>query len=33
MKPVRKILGGLSASMREYPNIKPGEDFRGYDAL
>jgi len=30
MTPVSKILGGLSASMQKYPNIKPGQDFKGY---
>ncbi len=30
MGPVSKILGGLAASMQEYPNIKPGQDFQGY---
>ena len=31
MAPVSKILAGLAASMREYPNIEPGQDFRGYE--
>jgi arylsulfatase A-like enzyme len=31
MGPVSKILTGLSVSMQEYPNIKPGDqDFKGY---
>jgi arylsulfatase A-like enzyme len=31
MSPVSKILTGLSVSMQEYPNIKPGDqDFKGY---
>ena len=30
-KPVMEILGRLSASIRQYPNIRPGEDFRGYE--
>jgi len=30
MAPVSKILGGLAASMAEYRNINPGEDFQGY---
>jgi hypothetical protein len=29
-KPVMEILAGLSKSMLEYPNIKPGQDFTGY---
>ncbi len=30
MAPVTKILAELTASMRKYPNIKPGQDFSGY---
>jgi len=30
MKPVLEILGGLEASMSEYPNIRPGQAFSGY---
>jgi arylsulfatase A-like enzyme len=30
-KPVMDILTGLGKSMAEYPNIKPGQDFKGYD--
>jgi len=30
MKPVMQILGELQASMVEFPNISPGEDFEGY---
>ena len=30
MGPVTKILTDLAVSMHEYPNIKPGEDFKGY---
>lgn len=30
MEPVSKILGQLQASMVRYPNIKPGEEFKGY---
>jgi arylsulfatase A-like enzyme len=30
MGPVMKILGELQGSMAQYPNIKPGEDFKGY---
>jgi arylsulfatase A-like enzyme len=30
MKPIMNILGGLTTSMKEYPNIKPGQDFGGY---
>jgi arylsulfatase A-like enzyme len=31
MGPVTTILGGLAASMQKYPNIRPGEDFKGYE--
>ena len=31
IEPVRKILDELGASMRTYPNIRPGQDFVGYD--
>ena len=31
MGPVMKILGGLESSMKEYPNIRPGQDFDGYE--
>jgi hypothetical protein len=27
---VMGILGKLKASMKEYPNINPGQDFEGY---
>ncbi len=30
MGPVTRILTDLAVSMHEYPNIKPGEDFKGY---
>jgi arylsulfatase A-like enzyme len=30
MEPVSKILGSLQASMAQYRNIKPGEEFEGY---
>ena len=30
MRPVQKILGELAASVKKDPNIKPGEDFFGY---
>jgi len=30
MKPVMDILTGLTLSQRQYPNIKPGQDFSGY---
>jgi arylsulfatase A-like enzyme len=30
MEPVSKILGALQASMAEFRNIKPGEEFEGY---
>ena len=29
--PMGKILGKKAASMQEYPNIKPGQDFEGYN--
>jgi arylsulfatase len=31
MGPVTEILARLSVSMQEYPNIRPGEDFGGYN--
>ncbi len=31
MGPVMKILGELQSSMKEYPNIRPGQDFDGYE--
>ena len=31
MTPITKILADLQASMAKYPNIKPGEDFEGYE--
>jgi arylsulfatase len=31
MGPVSKVLAGLAASMQGYPNIEPGQDFRGYE--
>ncbi len=30
MKPVMEILTELQGSMKEYPNLKPGQDFEGY---
>lgn len=30
MGPVTAILTDLTRSMAEYPNIKPGQDFAGY---
>ena len=30
MKPVMDILTGITISQRQYPNIKPGQDFSGY---
>ena len=30
MGPVTKILAELIASIQKYPNIKPGQDFKGY---
>jgi hypothetical protein len=29
--PMSKILNETGASMAAYPNIKPGEDFEGYE--
>jgi arylsulfatase len=31
MGPVSKILAGLADSMAKYPNIKPGQEFGGYE--
>jgi len=31
MKPVMEILTELQTSMKKYPNIKPGQDFKGYE--
>ena len=31
MEPISKILGKLQGSMVKYPNIKPGEEFKGYN--
>ncbi len=30
LSPVSKILANLAASMEQYPNIQPGQDFNGY---
>jgi hypothetical protein len=30
MKPVMDILSGLAVSQQQYPNIRPGQDFAGY---
>lgn len=30
MEPIMKILGAKAKSMKEFPNIKPGEEFKGY---
>lgn len=30
MEPVMKIIGKLKKSMAKYPNIKPGQEFKGY---
>jgi arylsulfatase len=30
MEPIMKILTEKAISMKEYPNIKPGQDFKGY---
>ena len=29
--PMRRILNEKAESMQEFPNIKPGEDFTGYE--
>jgi arylsulfatase len=31
MGPVSKILADLAASMEQYPNLRPGQDFGGYE--
>lgn len=31
MKPIMEILTDLTISQQRYPNIKPGQDFNGYD--
>jgi hypothetical protein len=31
MGPVMKILADVQGSMKKYRNIKPGEDFKGYE--
>jgi arylsulfatase A-like enzyme len=31
MEPIMKILTEKSISMKQYPNIKPGEEFKGYN--
>jgi arylsulfatase len=28
--PMLEIMGAYEKSVQEYPNIKPGEDFKGY---
>ena len=30
MGPVKKILAEVQGSMKKYPNIRPGQDFKGY---
>jgi len=30
MKPIMEILGAKAASMKKFPNIQPGEEFKGY---
>jgi hypothetical protein len=30
-KPVMEILTGLAVSQQQFPNIKPGQDFSGYE--
>ena len=29
--PMAKLLGEKAVSMKEYPNIQPGQDFEGYE--
>ena len=29
-RPVNRIIGEYKKSVKQYPNIKPGEDFKGY---
>ncbi len=31
MEPIMKILTEKAISMKQYPNIKPGEEFKGYN--
>ena len=31
MGPVMKILAEVEGSMQKYPNIKPGQEFEGYE--
>jgi len=31
MGPVMKILAEIQGSMEKYPNIKPGQEFSGYE--
>jgi hypothetical protein len=28
--PVFRLIGAYEASVKQYPNIRPGEDFKGY---
>jgi hypothetical protein len=30
LAPVFRAIGQYQASIKKYPNIKPGEDFKGY---
>ena len=31
MAPVSKILAAMDASMQRFPNIRPGQEFEGYE--
>jgi len=31
MAPISKILAQLQASMKDFPNIRPGQEFEGYE--
>jgi hypothetical protein len=28
--PMEEVIGAYEVSVKKYPNIKPGEDFKGY---
>jgi hypothetical protein len=32
MEPVFKIIGEFERTVKQYPNIKVGEDFKGYQS-
>jgi arylsulfatase len=31
--PIEEIIAAYEKSVREYPNIKPGDEFKGYERL